>query len=692
MKRTTFLFFLTLASLSAMAEEWKITFSDNYAEVNTNRWKTVYAYVWDDNGYMVGWPGSPMTQGEDGTWSYSFTHDEFTNPEVIFHDDNGDTNGKQTDNLEFINGGAYNRYGRLARRQHTVYFDNSASNWDIVYVYIYGGTNYTYEPVGAWGATAAETMQPTKYGILSFTFTTEIDMPDPMIIFHSNTGKQTDNLTLVDNGLYNSDGYTGKTYDSLEGIEEEGNVGERYFSNLGFDEAETMTQLRAKGEDPDNEGYTLFEETSVSVPSAWDLHYDENSKRLLAKPFLVTNGQLAFKDAYEITAEPTADHIGGGSGTFNVSGEHFLLANCYYGDYSDMTVVSQTSKEPMPKGVYRLSATIDAGGGLKDKIALFARLGEESTVIEAPVDFDNSSTATAGRTSLVFELTEPATVTIGIKTKTLKNPTIETDPFGSETYDFLWFYADDFELVDEELDIDITAAQYATFFTCHSYIMPDGVEGSFITSYTALDADGHGTGSVTSEVVYKAGDEVPGSAALLLHATTNIDEPTAFKAHITAMTGEPYDGDAANYLHGSATPVVTNVDGNTDDYYFYKFCTGHSESPNANKLGFYWDSSVQNGAAFNIDGHRAWLAIPRSAMSEELAARLTGFVIGDAFPEPVPDDDGDANISTDDATTGISGIASAAAEKAVYNLQGVRVKDASRKGIYIIDGRKTVVR
>ncbi len=698
MKHITFLLVLTISPLLAMAEGWKITFDDNYAATDNTAWQTVYAHIWHDGGDLDTWPGRPMVKGEDGKWTFTFEADELVNPKVIFNNGlSGYDFEKKTDDLTLVNGGDYNRFGRIVNKQQTVYFDNSLSYWDNIYVYVYNGTAFEYEPLGGWGNTDAVRMRQGDTGLFSLTFTTSIELENATVIFHNSYGSeenQTENLTFVNEGIYNRGGFTGETIGSSEGIEEEG-VADGYFDNLDFEQTEQMTQARAKGQDPDNEGFTLFEDESVLVPSGWDLHYAANSARLLGKPFLLVygdndaTGHIGYQDAYELTAEVAADYD---NGEFNVSGDHFLLANCYYGDYSDMTVISQTSKRPLPKGIYRLSATIDAGGGLKDKIALFAQVeGEETSIIEAPVDYDNTSTSTAGRTALTFTLDEPATVTIGIKTKTLNNPTLDSDPFGTETFDYLWFYADNFELDAEEAEITITTAQYATFFTGHSYIMPDGLEGAFITSYTALDSDGRGTGRVTSETVFTSGDEVPGSTPLLLHATKKISEPTVFKAHITAMEGEAYDGGMENYLYGSATPVTTNVDGNTTDYYFYKFAFGHSGSPNADRLGFYWDSSVANGAAFDIAGHRAWLAIPRSALSNELAARLTGFVISDGSDEPAIGGDENIGMAGDGTTTAITGVTLDSGAP-VYNLQGLRVSDLSKKGIYIIGGKKVIVK
>lgn len=85
----------------------------------------------------------------------------------------------------------------------------------------------------------------------------------------------------------------------------------------------------------------------------------------------------------------------------------------------------------------------------------------------------------------------------------------------------------------------------------------------------------------------------------------------------------------------------------------------------SNVFGWYW--GTQNGGAFQIEGHKAWLVIPKSS------AATRGFAI-----------DGNA--------TGIDSLPSSEPENAVYyDLQGRRI-DKPVKGVYISRGKKVIIK
>jgi len=87
-------------------------------------------------------------------------------------------------------------------------------------------------------------------------------------------------------------------------------------------------------------------------------------------------------------------------------------------------------------------------------------------------------------------------------------------------------------------------------------------------------------------------------------------------------------------------------------------------------LGFFYGAA--DGAAFKVDANKAYLAVPA-----EVAAKVSSFVIGGG------------------STTAIDGIEAgngANANRKVYNLQGQRVSGTLPKGLYIIDGRKVIVK
>lgn len=121
MKKFYFFMMALLVSLSSMAWTVKFTNPDNWDQV------AVYTFGPETEGT---WPGSLMTQDGD-VWTYEGTGEPGN---IIFNNNN---KGSQTGNLTFVAGATYDMQGVLgaAKETYTVYFDNSKSNWEKVYVY-----------------------------------------------------------------------------------------------------------------------------------------------------------------------------------------------------------------------------------------------------------------------------------------------------------------------------------------------------------------------------------------------------------------------------------------------------------------------------------------------------------------------------------------------------------------------------
>lgn len=196
--------------------------------------------------------------------------------------------------------------------------------------------------------------------------------------------------------------------------------------------------------------------------------------------------------------------------------------------------------------------------------------------------------------------------------------------------------------------ITISKAGYATFFDSKtSFTLPKGLKAYVVTEAT------------TSKLDYAELDGIiPAGTAVMLKGNKNTGYTLTQTASKIAYTG-------VNMLKGSDTATTTF--GNADDDLFYKLAYGPSSSSQANVLGWYWGAA--NGTAFQIEGHRAWLAIPQSA-----AARR-GYRI---------DDDG---------TTGISPAVTINSneDNEFFNLQGQRVASPT-KGIYIRNNKKIIIK
>jgi hypothetical protein len=185
-------------------------------------------------------------------------------------------------------------------------------------------------------------------------------------------------------------------------------------------------------------------------------------------------------------------------------------------------------------------------------------------------------------------------------------------------------------------EIVVTQEGYATFYDAnHSFVIPEGIKAYVVTAAT------------TDKLTYSELEGIiPAGTAVLLEAKSAGTYPVVVSTETVA-----YDG--INLLHGSNLPTMTTAD--TEDCLFYKLAYGHSAGVNANTVGWYW--GAENGAAFQIEPHRAWLAIPQIVSAP-------GYPFG-----------GDV--------TGISTVVAAeSADGNFYDLQGRRVSTPV-KGLYI---------
>ncbi len=198
----------------------------------------------------------------------------------------------------------------------------------------------------------------------------------------------------------------------------------------------------------------------------------------------------------------------------------------------------------------------------------------------------------------------------------------------------------------------ITDVGYATYYTDEEYTMPEGVKGSTVTSIKENYADDGGE-YLEMSWEYEAGSTVPAQTALVLQG-----EAGTYTYTVTSTGAEtPED----NLLQGSSTEVLTTgPNESSTGYYFYELTVGEYG------VGFYWAN--EEGSAFTSEAHKAWLATGTAH-----PAKFIGFGEGGS-------------------TTGISAVESSPATDDIYTIQGVRVSDMSQKGIYIVGGKKVLVK
>ncbi|MDY5006447.1 MAG: hypothetical protein SPF12_08805, partial [Prevotella sp.] len=97
---------------------------------------------------------------------------------------------------------------------------------------------------------------------------------------------------------------------------------------------------------------------------------------------------------------------------------------------------------------------------------------------------------------------------------------------------------------------------------------------------------------------------------------------------------------------------------------YYKLA--YSDFNNKTGLGFYW--GADNGGAFKVKSGTAYLEVPVTLSPAK------GFAFGG-------DETGITNIDANSSNS-----------RVIYNLAGQRISDTVKPGLYIINGKKTVVR
>ena len=198
-----------------------------------------------------------------------------------------------------------------------------------------------------------------------------------------------------------------------------------------------------------------------------------------------------------------------------------------------------------------------------------------------------------------------------------------------------------------DLQLTISDAGYATYYSDKAFVVPAGMEATTVTA-------ANDNGTLTMAWEYQAGSIVPAETAVLLRGEAKTYNSCQLNDYtVAAPTG--------NLLHGSVE-AATTVGG--AKYYKLTYATINGERV----LGFFW--GAEDGAAFSNAAGKAYLALPAEAAAN--GYRLDG---GDVT--------GIGQIATDAQGNG-----------QVYSISGVRMDGSKRlpAGIYVINGRKVIVK
>ena len=198
--------------------------------------------------------------------------------------------------------------------------------------------------------------------------------------------------------------------------------------------------------------------------------------------------------------------------------------------------------------------------------------------------------------------------------------------------------------------VTLSKAGYATFYDSQrSYELPEGVKAYIVTAATA--------NALTYEELNSA---ITAGVAVMLKSDNNTGGDIKLKS--VSYASAYYI--PVNLLKGSDEATTTTAD---EDSWFYKLSFGPSSTELAKTFGWFYGAA--DGAAFQIEGHRAWLAIPKGSQS----APAFSYIL-----------DGEAtgiNVANSQQPTANS----------YYDLQGRKVANPT-KGLYIVNGKTVIIK
>lgn len=206
---------------------------------------------------------------------------------------------------------------------------------------------------------------------------------------------------------------------------------------------------------------------------------------------------------------------------------------------------------------------------------------------------------------------------------------------------------------------------YATFSSSEAVIFSSDVEVDAVSvegstlNITELEKGDHFVKATSADGfdVVSNGYYVPANTGVLIQSLT--DNVTYYY---------PYESATVTPLENMLKPAPAAGGEFTaeDGYQYYKLAYNNYTAKTG--LGFYW--GAENGGAFSVKAGTAYLAVPTTEGSGAKAFTLDGGVV-----------------------TGISSVnVESNRTKTIYNIAGQRVYDMTKSGLYIVDGKKVVVK
>ena len=203
----------------------------------------------------------------------------------------------------------------------------------------------------------------------------------------------------------------------------------------------------------------------------------------------------------------------------------------------------------------------------------------------------------------------------------------------------------------------MTSAGYGTYYNSTATQLPAGMKAA------TIDAADSESKTLTTNWRYDGDDDdnnvIPGGTAVMLKSD-------AGNYKLTLLPDNTDAAPAGNLLHGSDVNTTT-----TGGDKYYKLAYGSTGGEHADDLGWYW--GADDGAAFTIEGHKAWLAL---TAAQAQAARF--FLLDGEDATALQDVTADTPRSTTDV---------------YYGLDGRQWSGRPTvKGLYIHNGKKEIVK
>ena len=303
-------------------------------------------------------------------------------------------------------------------------------------------------------------------------------------------------------------------------------------------------------------------------------------------------------------------------------------------------VFNMSQAVAVPNGIYRLTAQgfYRQDGEDNENLPYFFA---NDQVQEFPLRDGSENSMNEAAASFSKGLYKIAPITVEVTDHVLNIGAI------NEVNTTIWCIWDNFELEAvaisdvQEVPVTITEAGFATlYYGALNLAIPEGVAAN--------------TATVADKTITLAPVEgvIPAGTGVVLEGKPGAYNFTVNYNIIPALEAE-------NQLKGTDEDATISEEG----YKYYILSTIDNDPAT---VGFYYQ--VKDGSSVDNQAHKAYLALP-----EEVAAGVAGFAFSEA--------DG---IQTVEAARAANGEA--------YTLSGVRVSGKLAKGVYVIDGKKVVVK